>query len=405
MQVTVTLEQRFGRAGDGSVWTPGQGSYEFLHRYLEVFDGVSVVARVQPVSHIPGGWKRADGARVSFVPVPYYVGPWQYLRRWFEIKRLLQSVAQASEAAILHAPSLLTTLLVDVFAREQHPYALEVVGDPWDVFAPGVIRHPLRSYFRARFSRDLRRECRHACATAYVTKQALQTRYPSQPDALSASYSDVELADEAFAPGPRPSRPASSAQVIMVGSLAQLYKAPDVLIDAAAICVRQGLDLRVTLVGDGHYRARLEAQAARLGLGARVHFAGQLAPGKDVRAELDKADLFVLPSRTEGLPRALIEAMARGLPCIGSNVGGIPELLRAEDLVPPGNAAALAHKMIEVLKNPRRLTAMSERNVSQARQFHETQLRRARNTFYEYVRGRTAEWTAGRRAQGSELAA
>lgn len=399
MNVTVTFEQRFDLGVDGSVWTPGQGNYQFLKRYLEVFDSVKVVARTQRVSQISSGWKRADGERVSFVQVPHYLGPWQYLRRVLQIKRLLGTVAQSSEAAILRAPSILAAGLVDTFNDKQHPYALEVVSDPWDVFSPGVIHHPLRAYFRARFSRDLRCQCQGSFATAYVTKEALQRRYPSRSDAFWASYSDVELGDEAFVLNPRNGYPAGRpARLIMVGSLAQLYKAPDVLLAAVGICIGQGVDIRLVLVGDGKYRPYLEGRVTGLGLGERVRFAGELPPGKEVRAELDEADLFILPSRTEGLPRAMIEAMARALPCIGSKVGGIPELLLEEDMVPAGDAVALAQKIMEVIRNPIRLASMSRRNLTYSRQYHESLLRKSRIQFYEYVRAKTAEWFISRQA-------
>ena len=88
-------------------------------------------------------------------------------------------------------------------------------------------------------------------------------------------------------------------------------------------------------------------------------FLGQLPAGEMVRAQLDKADLFILPSKTEGLPRALVEAMARALPCIGTTVGGIPELLPSEDLVPPGDVKALAETIEDVLRRPERLAKMS----------------------------------------------
>ena len=397
MNVTVTLEQRFDLAVDGSVWTPGQGNYQFLKRYLEVFDSVKVVARTQRVSQISSGWKRADGERVSFVQVPHYLGPWQYLRRILQIKRLLGTVARSSEAAILHAPSILAAELVATFIDEQHPYALEVVSDPWDVFSPGVIHHPLRAYFRARFSRDLKRQCKGSFATAYVTKEALQARYPSRPDAFWASYSDVELGDEAFVLNPRNGYAVGRPiRLIMVGSLAQLYKGPDVLLDAVGICIGQGLDLRLALAGDGKYRPYLEDMVTGLGLSERVRFAGELPPGKEVRAELDAADIFILPSRTEGLPRAMIEAMARALPCIGSKVGGIPELLLAEDMVPAGNAVALAQKIMEVARDPIRLAGMSRRNLAHSKQYHESLLRQSRIQFYEYVRAKTAEWFTSR---------
>lgn len=397
MNVTVTFEQRFALAVDGSVWTPGQGNYQFLKRYLEVFDRVSVVARIQGVSQISPGWIRADGERVSFVHVPYYLGPWQYLWRVLQIKALLRNVARSSEAAILRVSSPLASELINAFTNGQHPYALEVVSDPWDVFSPGVIHHPLRAYFRARFSRDLKRQCKGSFATAYVTKDTLQGRYPSMPDTFSASYSDVELRDEAFVLNPRTgNRTGRSVRLIMVGSLAQLYKGPDVLLDAVDICIRQGLDLQVVFVGEGKYRPHLEGKVANLGLGTRVRFAGELPPGKEVRAELDEADLFILPSRTEGLPRAMIEAMARALPCIGSKVGGIPELLLEEDMVPAGDAVALARKIMEVARDPIRLARTSQRNLAHSKQYHEALLQKSRRQFYEYVRSKTAEWLMSR---------
>jgi len=97
-----------------------------------------------------------------------------------------------------------------------------------------------------------------------------------------------------------------------------------------------------------------------------------------------------MPSRAEGLPRALVEAMARGCPCIGSNVGGIPELLAADDLVPPNDPEALARKIMEVTADPERMKAMSARNLSRAKEFDPEVLRNMRLAFYRYVRDHSA---------------
>jgi glycosyltransferase involved in cell wall biosynthesis len=180
--------------------------------------------------------------------------------------------------------------------------------------------------------------------------------------------------------------------LITLASLAQLYKAPDVLIDAVAVCVAEGLDIKLVLVGDGQYRQKLEARAQGHGLGDRVCFKGQLTAGDAVRNQLDLADIFVLPSHQEGLPRAMVEAMARALPCIGSTVGGIPELLPPEDLVPPGNVAALASKIREVATNPERMARMSARNLKKAKEYRDEALREPRNEFYRYVREMTEAW-------------
>jgi glycosyltransferase involved in cell wall biosynthesis len=180
--------------------------------------------------------------------------------------------------------------------------------------------------------------------------------------------------------------------LIIVGTLAQLYKAPDILIEAVGACVQEGLDLELVLVGDGKHRQELELQAADCGLNGHVRFLGQLPAGDAVRAQLDQADLFVLPSRQEGLPRAMIEAMARALPCIGSTVGGIPELLLAEDLVPPDDAPALARKIREVVTDSTRMAHMSARNLKKAQEYRDEVLRERRTAFYRFVREKTKAW-------------
>jgi glycosyltransferase involved in cell wall biosynthesis len=393
MNLLVSSEQRYLLKTDGTVWTIGPANYAFFLRYLQTFEHVQVAARIQPVASIANGWTRADGEGVSFISIPYYVGLWQYLRRLRRIRQTLEEVARSAEAAILRVPSVLATHLTAVFDRHQHPYALEIIGDPWDVFAPGIIQHPLRPYLRSRLTAQLRQQCSRACATMYVTERVLQARYPSNSAGLSIGCSDVDLRDEAFASAPR-SREAfrRTITIITVASLAQLYKAPDVLLDAVAVCVAAGVDLKLLIVGDGKYRPELQRRTSALGLEGRVSFRGQLPAGLPIYQELDQADLFVLASRTEGLPRAIIEAMARGLPCIGSLVGGIPELLPPDDLVPPGNIQSLASKIQEVVTDPDRLARMSARNLENARNYHEQRLQGRRFSFYRHVRQETDKW-------------
>jgi glycosyltransferase involved in cell wall biosynthesis len=201
------------------------------------------------------------------------------------------------------------------------------------------------------------------------------------------------MPDMAYASAPRLARTnKSSVTLIMVGTLAQLYKAPDVLIDAFGRCVQNGMDLKLVMVGDGKFRAQLEQQAADLGVADRVWFTGQLPAGKPVRDQLDQADLFVLPSHGEGLPRAMIEAMARALPCIGSDIGGIAELIPPEDRIRSGDAAALAQKIREVVSDPIRMARMSARNLGRAAEYRSDILYRRRREFYSYVKEQTEAW-------------
>jgi glycosyltransferase involved in cell wall biosynthesis len=412
MNVVVTVEHRFDRLPDGSVWTSGMNSCRLWARYRTVFETVKVVARVRDVLSVPPGWSRANGPGITFLAVPYYLGPWQYLAKAWQVHRALGQAMTDRDAIILRVGSHIAGCLEPALFRAGHPYGLEVVSDPFDVFAPGAVRHRLRPFFRWWFTRQLRRQCRRAAGVAYVTRQALQARYPCatysvgmsdveiSPEALvrtatafATHYSSVELATEASVTRCRSvSRQGERFRLITIASLAQMYKAPDILIRAVGACVTAGLDLSLTIVGDGQHRPELERLAFSLGLRERIRFLGQLPAGVAVRAQLDAADLFVLPSRSEGLPRAMIEAMARALPCLGSTVGGIPELLPPEDLVPASNVAALAAKIREVLASPNRLSAMSSRNLAAAREYRDEVLDARRRAFFEHIRDVTAEW-------------
>jgi glycosyltransferase involved in cell wall biosynthesis len=397
MRVVVSLEHHFDRTPDGVVWTQTQFPYRFWQRYLEVFDQVRVVARVRDAQRAAPDWQRADGRRVSFAAIPEYLGPQQYLLRLPQIRAAARRAIGNEDAVILRVSSQIAGLLHPSLRREGRPYGVEVVSDPYDVFAPGAVRHPLRPFFRWLFPYRLRQQCANATAACYVTEQALQRRYPCPSFAVAAS--DVELPEEAIVPAPRPLHaPGAPCRLIFVGTLGQLYKAPDAVIDAVAACARAGVDLSLTLVGDGKHRSEMEERVRALGIADRVTFRGQVTTGAAVRAELDAADLFVLPSRQEGMPRAMIEAMARALPCIGSTVGGIPELLPPEDLVPPGDALVLAQVIREMVASPERMARASARNLERARSFAESRLREQRLAFFQRVREQTEAWIADRHA-------
>jgi glycosyltransferase involved in cell wall biosynthesis len=108
-----------------------------------------------------------------------------------------------------------------------------------------------------------------------------------------------------------------------------------------------------------------------------------VANGSEVRKVLDEADLFVLPSRAEGLPRALIEAMARGLPAVASDVGGCGELLAKADLVSAGSASLLATAVQAILDDPERMSRAAEQNLANSREYAESLLEDRRRRFYD----------------------
>ena len=378
--VLVTHPSHFLRGPDDRVYAPvSTVAYAFWRRYLLAFDQVTVAARVRRVDVGPAELSRADGLHVRFHDLPDYVGPLQHLRCRHELKTRLRHAIDRHDACCLRAPCAVATLAWRELRRRGKRFALEVVGDPWDSLGPGTARSVFRPVARWSFARALRAQCREAAATAYVTQEALQRRYAPRPGAFTTHYSSIELPPEAVVNTPR-TEFHRARRLLYVGTLAVLYKAPDVLIRALAQIGRP--DVLLTVVGDGRERSSLEALAASLGVSEQITFLGTLSAGRRVREALDAADLFVLPSRQEGLPRAMIEAMARSLPCIGSTAGGTPELLPPEDMVSPGDVDALARKILEFIDHPERMASAARRNLGLASDYLSPVLAARRKAFY-----------------------
>lgn len=133
---------------------------------------------MRPTNLIPPNWKRVNGEQVSVSAIPYYVGPWQYLKRSLQVKRAARNAVGEQDAVILRPSSTIADCIEPLLKRTSHPYGVEVVADPYDTFAPGSVTHPLRPFFRWLNPRKLRHQCVNTAAAAYVTQFALQRRYP-----------------------------------------------------------------------------------------------------------------------------------------------------------------------------------------------------------------------------------
>ena len=146
----------------------------------------------------------------------------------------------------------------------------------------------------------------------------------------------------------------SPTRVAVVACLRE-EKRIDVLISAIPQIIANRPDTRFIIAGEGTCREPLVTLARELGVLDKIDFLGHR---EDVSAVLSDADIFVLPSRSEAFPNAIMEAMAAGLPVVASNVGGIPELVedgRTGHLVQPGDAAGLADSVIALLERPQQL--------------------------------------------------
>jgi glycosyltransferase involved in cell wall biosynthesis len=170
--------------------------------------------------------------------------------------------------------------------------------------------------------------------------------YRIDPARVRVVYDGVDPA--AFHPDPRHearARLGLDADVpllLFVGNLLPV-KGLDYLLKACGRLASEGVNFRCVLIGQGTLCATLKREAARLGLGDRVHFAGTVA-NELLPDWYRAATVFALPSRSEGVPNVLLEAAACGTPFVASRVGGVPEIahLGPSELVPSGDVPALA---------------------------------------------------------------
>ena len=392
MDLLFFTEARFYKKLDHKFFSADQSfSFHMFKRYLKTFGRVFVVARsaMAAGSDTVTESTRVDDNGVTVLPLPYYVGPFQYLaQRRTLLKTLHHYIDSHLDAAFLcRAPGAIGTAAGRYLGKRKKAYGVEVVGDPLDVFAPGSFSHPLRALFRYKGGRDLKTVVRQASAALYVSKETLQARYPTASNAFNTYASNVMLPPEAFVLEAKTLKISPPFSIVTVGSLAAMYKSPDIAIAAMAILKQRGLRVSLQWLGDGRYWQEMVALAAKVGVSDVVSFVGNIGTADEVRAYLDGADLFVLPSRTEGLPRAMVEAMARGLPCIGTNIGGIPELLEQEALVPINDPERLADKIGHFVTTPGLANAQAKRNLLEARNYAYDILEARRNQFYEYLKG------------------
>ena len=193
-----------------------------------------------------------------------------------------------------------------------------------------------------------------------VTISAFNRRYLTarvaglDPTRIRIVHCGVVLSDFPYQPEGRAPR-----QLLAVGRLDEI-KGFSVLIDACAVLAQRGIDFQCEIIGEGPLRAALEAQIAQHGLGDRVRLPG-VRKQEEVRSALLGATVFVLPSVVtsrgdrDGIPVALMEAMAVGTPVVSTRVSGIPELVEHDLtglLADEHDAVGLADALQRLLTEP-----------------------------------------------------
>lgn len=384
MNLIYITEARFFKTPNGSYYADDISYNHFLwERYLKEFENVSVVARVFYSEKSIDESRKVDN--VNFLDLPPYVGVISFCKNYFRIKKYLSTCVNKNSIIITRGGGVLTHVLGRICKEKNLFYGIEVIGDPYDVFSPKGIKHPLRIIFRYLFTYLQKKAVKSAVAAKYVTRESLQKRYPTSINAYNTFASDVFIDENNPISEAKKIISSGEIQLISIGSLDQMYKSPDILLKAVEMLVIKGINVKLTWLGKGKYKQEMENLARSLKIEKNVNFVGSVNPS-EVTKHLDNSNIFLLVSRTEGLPRAMIEAMSRGLLCIGTNVGGIPELLQKESLVEVESPEQISEKVQFFLKNKEVANIQAMINLESSKEYTNEKLNTKRTDFYRFLK-------------------
>ena len=391
-KLLLTVDHQFVRTPDRKVWVKTIYGYEFWKRYLDIFDEVRIAARVQDVDAIEEEMLLSSGDRVEFFQLPQYRGPFEFAKKYLKIRASMRGVTKGCDCAIFRIPSPIAPGVCREVKRKKLPWAVEVVNDPWDTFAPGSYKSVTRPLVRVLFTKQVKKMARTANGASYVTHYALQKRYPSyarlhgkSKNHFESYYSSIILKEDYFVENHM--IPKEPYTIIHVNSCITDYsKGHDVVIRMLKIIRDKGIDAKVVFVGDGPARTEFEEMAKKLGVDRFVLFTGLLSSGNEVRQRLIESDIMVFPTKGEGLPRTVIEAMAVGLPVLSTAVNGIPELLNQKYMIEQQNADGFAKKTIELLLDAKRYSRASSENIAKAKEYLDSNLQKRRVYFYDNLK-------------------
>ncbi|HVS30991.1 MAG TPA: glycosyltransferase [Thermoanaerobaculia bacterium] len=218
------------------------------------------------------------------------------------------------------------------------------------------------------------RETRFVRSISGFNRRFLENLYPKEAKGKIVVI-HVGIEPEVYEESSRRLQPAAGPPRILCVAAHKPYKGLPVLIEACRILRDDGIELRCDIVGDGPMRAELEALIRDRGLEETVTLAGP-RPQEEVARMMAEARIFALPSiiaadgQMEGIPVALMEAMASGRAVVTTSISGIPELVEHGVnglLVEPGDAAAFAAAMKDLLRDPARAAEMGRRGQEKVR--------------------------------------
>ena len=355
MQVKMRLlyisKYQFIKKEDGVYALPAYGD-AFWQKYLDVFDGVDVLAEQVKGYLNNGTLAKITDERISVSILPENTNPKDFVNDKKIKKELAEHISRAE--AILIKPANRKGMQAIAIAKKMHkPYMVELTGDLnltlrnhknllKRLYGPIIHRQTLRAIKDCRFG-------------LYVTEEYLQKVYPIAGKQCGCT--------DTFIPDPNPialqkriekieARNADSdTHIGLVASYHDSRKGIDTAIEALQIINKPNVFLHILGLGTEEDRQQWFKYADEKGVRSQLYFDPSLSGVEKVLAWNDNMDIIILPSRSEGLPRCIVESLSRACPCVLSDVCGLPELVNHKWLHKPGDADKLAELLLLMIND------------------------------------------------------
>jgi len=390
LKALVVLENHFFLDSNNKVWCDRVVDYNYLKRYLSVFDSILVTGRTQIVDTITDKKLLVSGENVVFIPMPDFKGAKGLILNIFKLKNIVKESIKKCDCAIYRAPTHLSLFTYQEVIKQHKPLVLEFMMAADKMFdGDGFIKNFLNKLI----DKKAKKMCLKANGVSYVTEHILQERYPckailesNNTSSFTASYSSIDLPFEMYhKQNWDKASPPPTFNIIHTGYMDSYRKGQDVLIKAFKKVIDNGYKAKLIFIGDGEKKHEFEELANDLNLQNYIKFVGLVKEKNILFDYLKKSHILVFPTQSEGLPRTIIEAMSQGLVCISSPVDGIPELLDNEFLIDYTDVDGYANKIIELINDWQKCCDESNKNFDKSLRYEKSVLENKRINFYRNI--------------------
>ncbi len=371
-------------ADDGEYYDAGPLHYDpFYKEPLAVFDSVTVITRTKKVEGPPlPSWYPVTGPGVRVHPIREFNSVLSLLFLLpHQLREVWKAVRQA-DVVWARLPSFTGWFCALAACLQKKPFGTTRVGIGTQGKLPRFM-HPLVRLW----DRIGRIGMSRAAAESYVAR-FLADAYSKAPHEAFI-FSTVNMSDSDYR-GPE-LRPSRNKQVFRLVTTVNLIEAKGVmdLLDAARI-LRDTWDRKfhLRIVGEGPLRNRMETYLHEENLQDAVALEGYVGDRSSLLAMIDHADLYVFPSHTEGMPRSVIEACARAIPIVSTDLAGIRELVEPRWLVPPHEPERMADKIIEAYNEYELARADGAHAYRKSKDFRDDFLLEKKLAFWSALRAR-----------------